>query len=214
MSLRTELGVTGFHPRLVGTVDFFEMDSFDVSLQKLNFVKRLRSKNFGIEMSANYFYFRAKAAIPLVDRVNSLLDLCERTHARACNLKLNPAFFETQTLITGISRFEKEWLSRTALPLRLELPRSVPTSLTLHSRLILDPFWHKPKKSVSWKIHGWADSRWVRRYSDEELQSLVKKCIRFQPERLIFAHSQRVAQVAEYLELRSRMLTRNPIQTR
>jgi hypothetical protein len=199
-SLETRIGIVGFDEALVGQVDFFEIDVKDVVLQEPVIT---RPRAFDVFVSANYFYFRRESPSPLLDRVNTLIEKCNAAQAQACVLKLNPSFFEAQTLDEVIRPFEKLWQKQCTLPLRIDLPAEFPQALSLLPNFITDPIWAVPKKTHHWKLHGWSEARWTRRYSEDALRKLAVDCIKFKPKTLTFGHSQRVAQVHEFLRMTS-----------
>jgi hypothetical protein len=210
---RLHFGVTGFHEELVGKIDFFEMDSFDPALKSLFFRSNLSLSapaEFGVHISANHYYFRPESPIPLYDRVQALIEICESANAKACVLKLTPSFFETQNLESVIIPFQIIWNARTQINLWVDLPNLLPTSLSTNLFLATDPFCHKKKTTGYWRIHGWAESRWVRRYGEETLKTLAKDCVRFKPMFLVFAHSQRVNQILEFSRIYG--VNRNPFE--
>lgn len=49
----------------------------------------------------------------------------------------------------------------------------------------------KPTSSQFWRIHGWHPERWVRLYSQKQIEHLAKSIIDFRPRFVTLAHSQR-----------------------
>jgi hypothetical protein len=199
-----QLGVTGFHEELLGEVDLFEIDTFDPILKTAHGTSRLRSvgsKNGMIHLSANHYYFKSDSPLSLDERLQKLIEMSESVDAQGCILKLNASFFESQTLEEGIGPFETLWKSQTKIPLWIDLPQEFPRALKLEPHFSTDPLWHQRRETPYWRIHGWHDTRWVRKYSDETLKSLAKECVRFKPSFLVFAHSQRIMQVLEFSKI-------------
>jgi hypothetical protein len=114
-------------------------------------------------------------------------------------LKLPPSFFDTDTLEDTIAPFIERWQKQSSLKIWVDLPANLPSTLEMQDIFGVDPFWHKPQSNRYWRVHGWHDTRWVRRYSDETLKTLAKNCVRHKPEVVVFAHSQRFAQSLEFL---------------
>jgi hypothetical protein len=198
-----KIGIAGFHRELVGTVHFFEIDSHDPLLESKRSVNRLRTESrelYELNISANHYYFRKNSPLTLEDRALQLLELCENLNAKECVLKLTPSFFDLYTIEESIDRFHQIWCTETKKNLLVDLPAYFPKSLLVRSNYILDPCWHKITQGGYWRIHGWHDARWVRRYSEDALSKLAKNCLRFKPMALVFAHSQRVSQVQEFLK--------------
>lgn len=55
----------------------------------------------------------------------------------------------------------------------------------------------KPTSSQFWRIHGWHPERWVRLYSQKQIEHLAKSIIDFRPKFVTLAHSQRHQQWSE-----------------
>jgi hypothetical protein len=55
----------------------------------------------------------------------------------------------------------------------------------------------KPTSSQFWRIHGWHPERWVRLYSQKQMEHLAKSIIDFRPKFVTLAHSQRHQQWSE-----------------
>ena len=55
----------------------------------------------------------------------------------------------------------------------------------------------KPTSSLFWRIHGWHPERWVRIYSQKQIEHLAKSIIDFRPKFVTLAHSQRHQQWSE-----------------
>lgn len=55
----------------------------------------------------------------------------------------------------------------------------------------------KPTSSQFWRIHGWHPERWVRLYSQKQIEHLAKSIIDFRPKFVTLAHSQRYQQWLE-----------------
>lgn len=200
-NLTFKIGVTGFHKELIGKVNFFELDTIDPALNAAS--KLAKTFDFAIHMNANHFYFKPDSPTPLYDRVLSLVEMNENSGSEACILKLNPKFFEAHRLTEVVAPFKKIWDTHTKIKLWVDLPKALPPSLRSSLSFASDPFWHSRKKTKYWRIHGWHDQRWVRRYSEEHLKSLAKDCAKFKPDFLVFAHSQRTIQVLEFLKIRN-----------
>lgn len=191
------IGVSGYHELLIGKVDFFEVDSADPLPEA--------SRHYEIKLSANQYYYRTGSAVPLQDRVQLLKELCERMKATTVALKLTPQFFNLYTVKDTLSPFQTEWKRHSAIPLLIDLPAALPRRLGPALNFIFDPLWHRSKNSPHWKIHGWSEERWVRRYCASDLTALAKSCVRHRPQTLLFAHSQRVEQVLEFQQISKRL---------
>jgi hypothetical protein len=55
----------------------------------------------------------------------------------------------------------------------------------------------KPTSSQFWRVHGWHPERWVRIYSQKQIEHLAKSIIDFRPKFVKLAHSERHQQRSE-----------------
>jgi hypothetical protein len=205
LSLRfynTKIGVSGFFPELVGKVSLFDIDAFEQEQ-----LKRVRESKSELIVTAGHFFFSHQEVEIFQDRISQLADLCEEYQAQACNLRLPPSFFNHGFHQYPLPRFLSHWKERSRIPVMIDLPKqsTLPNRKTIDQLkgglISLDPLWIKPKKTYCWKIHGWHDGRWVRFYSTTALEKLAMACKRWNPEVLIFAHSQRLKQSLQFLDL-------------
>ena len=187
------IGVSGYHEALRRKVDFFEVEtSFESSSAKLS---------CSLHLTANHYFYRMKSEIPLKERVELLKEAHDRILPEQVSLKLTPSFFNLNTLESSIYPFQALWRKLSPTPLLIDLPSVIPRHLNTSPLLVTDPLWHCFKKSSHWKVHGWNDSRWVRRYPESDLQRLAKASIKQKPKTLVFGHSQRAEQVLEFLKI-------------
>lgn len=63
---------------------------------------------------------------------------------------------------------------------------------------VCDPLWFKEKPwGRYWKVHGWRESWWVRRYSSAQLKQIANAVGEFEPKFLVMGHSHRIEQLRE-----------------
>lgn len=191
-----KIGVSGFNQDLVGIVDFFEIDAFD-----LEGLSSAISRSSKVVVSANHYYFSQQDPEIFRDRIEELAEKANRSSALFCLLKLPPSFFENHSLRNTIKAFLNCWIQFSAVDILIDLPQKIPNIEEEGFDFSRDPMWDKPKKVRCWKVHGWHAERWIRLYSSDSLKELKKNMIRYQPDFLIFGHSQRMQQVRSFLDL-------------
>lgn len=189
------LGIYGFHASLDGKIDLFEIDLFNEDLRK--------PRKSRVIVSLSQYFYRSPNKIPFEERLEIIESLLEdKVHLFGFSIKLTPKFFETQKLETQVLPLKRALQKKYKRPVYLDLPQFLPSRLNEKSKISLnaslDPMWEKPAKAKYWKVHGWHDTRWVRRYSQSDLTRLGKAYIKIKPEVLIFAHSLRVGQVLNF----------------
>ena len=188
-----KIGVLGFEPTLDGKVDFFEID---FSSDGFDPVKKSK-----VLINLNQYFYRHPNPIPIDERIEMIESKVRLPQTLGFSIKLTPRFFETHEIEREVLPLKKRLENSLSLPVFIDLPKNSPHLSKSHSSFSIDPLWVKPSRGGYWKVHGWHDTRWVRKYSQEELSKLSKLTQRYEPQLLTFAHSQRREQFFEFLSL-------------
>lgn len=135
------------------------------------------------------------------DRMSELQEICDARRAAACILKLPPSYWLWENAETRLQRFQLDWQKKQPCPLTIDSGREEPSaSVRKDFNWVADPFWvptRQYSRSKVWRIHGWHEVRWVRRYSESQLLKLATAIRKWKPEFVILVHSQRVPQIEE-----------------
>jgi hypothetical protein len=191
-----KIGISGYEKTLDGKVDFFELDFQE---NHFSFVQSSE-----IMVTLNQFFYRN--SISLSEKIDLIKSRVPISKVIGFSIRLIPSFFEKQKLEDQVFPLLEEIKSEFSTPAWIDLNQNVPNQLKIDQRFSTDPLWKQPVQGGLWKIHGWHEARWVRRYSTKDLLRLKKLAHQYEPSFVTFAHSQRATQVDEFLKLNVRIL--------
>lgn len=123
--------------------------------------------------------------------------------------------FGDQTLYYSIYSGKKKWDPLTNAELK-KLPKKLEyffewgqddtaastdflTALANFAGLVIDPHWHskhlsKLKSPLRFKLHGWNEERWVRRYGVQQSALIMKRISKYQKSSLVLSYSGKQAE--------------------
>ena len=205
---KTRIGISGYSERLCGKVDCFEVDAQDPVLGSRSFRKKVLGSSTEIVLRFGQAFFNHNDPLVLKEKFEAVLETVPLVEPVGGLMSLPPKFWDRMTIRDHLAPWAQLWRSRFEIPLWIDPPAESPTrapELASDSRIAWagDPLWEPQvkRKAAFWKIHGWHDTRWVRKYSQESLLDLAREVGRHRPSFVIFGHSQREAQCLEFLNL-------------
>lgn len=158
---------------------------------------RSRARSAELVLRFNHWSLAAKDLAEHHERVAILLEAARSCNTTTATLSV-PSSLQTNTELPSRVRSLTGRASAQGIDLYFDFGRSGPPTWAEPELCVADPLWFRDKPwSDFWKIHGWHPERWVRRYSPDDLDRLVRLADRHVPKFVILGHSQRGAQWEE-----------------
>lgn len=156
-----------------------------------------RNQQFILKLS--FWYLGARELAENQERESLLIEACQSLRPRAFTMSIPPSFVEKSSTIDRVHSIMERMKLAHLGPLYFDFGKLSPPTWVEPLLCVGDPLWDRNSVTGEmWKIHGWHPSRWVRRYSVEELARLKKLAMRHQPKYVILAHSQRLEQAEKW----------------
>ncbi len=203
MSKLSRVGVRGLpEGEISQAIDVFEIDALDPTWESIESRRRLRKRlapNQGVLLKFGHYFLRGEDRTDQRERIRAATESIEQFEAEASIIAVPPSFENSLSLSESLGFFKDEFIRKgLALP-RVDAPFSHPFPL----ERVGDPLWEKTPEECTtriWIIHGFHSERWIRLYSGQDLDHLAEAALKYKPETIVFAHSQRFVQVEDFLQ--------------
>ncbi len=221
MTSGIRIGVRGFPPgERPSEIDTFEIDGLDPNWITSADRRRLRKSlhaHQGLTLAFGHFYLRGVDSTDRRERARSAVETYSLFGAEASQVRVPPSLLRSECLRESLWRIHDEF-KRAGLPVpRIDLPPSHLRDGMAEFDLVGDPVWNpalEERRKAEWRIHGYHPTRWIRLYPAETLATLAREALRHRPARIIFAHSQRFTQAAEFAAILARRSRKEPTDRR